>query len=138
MVYETKMLLNEKQTDKWIKWFIKNYKDYCEVLPDGRLWIPIIYSEDPEETEKEHKEKRMKEIKHLMWRKANSLYTHRGWRTETYAEVQFNALWLYNWPIFKSTKERKCLTKHSFQIKELMKRMIEKAKGILGLTNWKD
>ena len=60
------MLLTEKQTDQWIKWFIENYKDYCEVLPDGRLGIPVIYSEDPEKTEKEHADKWLAKIKELM------------------------------------------------------------------------
>jgi hypothetical protein len=48
----------------------------------------------------------LEEIKKLMWSNANKKYTHRGGRTETYAEVQFNSLWLYNWPIFKSNEEK--------------------------------
>lgn len=133
-----KMLMNERQTELRIRWFVEMYRDYCTVEEDWRLSIPIIYSEDPEKTEKEHREMWMKEIKHLMWRKANSLYTHRGWRTETYAEAQFNALRLYNWPIFKSITNKECSTKHYSPIKGLMKRMIKKAKGILGLMSWKE
>ena len=130
------MLLTEKQTDQWIKWFIENYKDYCEVLPDGRLGIPVIYSEDPEKTEKEHADKWLVKIKELMWKNWKRKYTHRGWLTETYAEAQFRSLWLYNGPIFKSITEKICNSqKRNFQIREYMKRMIKKVKEILGLTN---
>lgn len=82
------------------------YKDDCTVRLDGKLDIPIIYSENPDETERQHAEMRLNKIKELMWRNANKKYTHRGGRTETYAEAQFNSLWLYNGPIFKHINEK--------------------------------
>ena len=100
------MLLTDKQTAEWIDWFMATYKDDCTVRPDGRLDIPIIYSDNPEETEKQHAEMWLNKIKELMWRNANKKYTHRGGRTETYAEAQFNSLWLYNGPIFKHISEK--------------------------------
>ena len=100
------MLLTDKQAGEWARWFTEKYEPYCTRTPDGRLDIPIIYSDNPEQTEKEHADMWLEEIKKLMWRNANKKYTHRGWRTETYAEAQFNSLWLYNWPIFKSNKEK--------------------------------
>lgn len=104
------MLLTDRQTDEWVRWFIKKYEPHCTRTTDGRLSIPIIYSEDPEKTEKEHADMWLKEIKKLMWRNANKEYTHRGWRTETYAQCQFSALWLYNWPIFKHISEKEDAT----------------------------
>lgn len=100
------MLLTDKQTRERADWFIEKYEPYCTRTTDGRLDIPIIYSDNPEQTEKEHADMWLEEIKKLMWSDANKKYTHRGWRTETYAEAQFNSLWLYNWPIFKSNKEK--------------------------------
>lgn len=100
------MLLTDKQVDEWVGWFTEKYEPYCARTPDGRLDIPIIYSEDPEQTEKEHADMWLEEIKKLMWRNANKKYTHRGWRTETYAEAQFHSLWLYNGPIFKHISEK--------------------------------
>lgn len=100
------MLLTDKQVGEWIGWFTEKYEPYCTRTPDGRLDIPIIYSEDPEQTEREHADMWLEEIKKLMWRDANKEYTHRGWRTETYAKVQFNSLWLYNGPIFKHISEK--------------------------------
>lgn len=100
------MLLTEKQTDKRIEWFIKTYKDDCAVTPEGKLDIPIIYSEDPDKTEEEHAEMWRKKLRELMWRKYNNRYVHKGWREDTLWEAQFQALRLYNWPIFKSIKEK--------------------------------
>lgn len=108
------MLLTEKQTDKRIEWFIKTYKDDCAVTLDGKLDIPIIYSEDPDKTELEHAEMWRKELKKLMWRSYNQEYIHRGWRKDTLWEAQFQALRLYNWPIFKHITEKENATnKHS-------------------------
>ena len=100
------MLLTDKQAREWADWFTEKYEPYCTRTLDGRLDIPIIYSDNPEQTEKEHADMWLEEIKKLMWRNANKKYTHRGWRTETYAEAQFNSLWLYIGPIFKSNKEK--------------------------------
>ena len=124
--------------DEWIKWFIETYKPYCTTESDGRLSIPTIYSDNPRETELEHREMRRKRLKKLMWRKYNNWYVHRGWRETTLWEAQLQMLWLYNWPIFKSNKELKWnWHQHSFQIKGTMKRMIKRAKEMLGITNWK-
>lgn len=60
------MLLTDKQTAEWIDWFMATYKDDCTVRPDGRLDIPIIYSDNPEETEKQHAEMWLNKIKELM------------------------------------------------------------------------
>lgn len=60
------MILTEKQTDKRIKWFIKTYKDDCSVTLDGKLDIPIIYSEDPDKAELEHAKMWRKELKKIM------------------------------------------------------------------------
>jgi hypothetical protein len=77
-------------------------------------------------------------LKKLMWkRNYNMPYIHRGWRKDTLWEAQFQALWLYNWPIFKSNKDRYKwnLAKLYSQTKETMKHMIARLKEILGLTN---
>ena len=100
------MLLTDKQTEKWVEWFKETYGKYCEKDENWRLWIPTIYSDNPEETEKEHMEMWKNKIKELMWRNANKKYTHRGGRTESYADAQFNSLWLYNWPYFKHNDEK--------------------------------
>lgn len=100
------MLLTDRQVDRWIEWFTKNYEQYCARTPDGRLDIPVVYCDNPEEEEKKHAKLWLDEIKKLMWSNANKKYRHRGGRTETYAEAQFNSLWLYNWPIFKSNSEK--------------------------------
>lgn len=100
------MLLTDKQVDEYVKWFRKNYWEYCEIDDDGRLSIPIIYCDNPEEEEKKHRAIWLEEIKKLMWKNANKKYIHKGWREESYAEAQFNALWLYHWPYFKSNSER--------------------------------
>lgn len=61
-----KMLLTDKQLDEWVTWFIETYKPYCTTEPDGRLSIPTIYSDNPEETEREHADMWLEEIKKLM------------------------------------------------------------------------
>lgn len=131
------MLLTDKQVDEWVKWFIKTYKPYCTTEPDGRLSIPTIYSDNPWETELEHREMRRKRLKKLMWRNYNNWYVHRGWRETTLWEAQLEMLWLYNGPIFKSNKDKYKwnLTKLYSQTKETMKHMIVRLKEILGLTN---
>lgn len=132
------MLLTDKQLDEWVIWFIETYKPYCTTEPDGRLSVPIIYSDNPEETEREHMELRRERLKKVMWkRNYNIPYTHRGWRETTLWEAQLEMLWLYNWPIFKFNKDRYKwnLAKLYFQIKETMKHMIIRLKEILGLTN---
>ena len=60
------MLLTDEQTKKWIDWFMDMYKDDCTVRPDGRLDIPIIYSDNPEETEKQHHQMWLDKIRELM------------------------------------------------------------------------
>lgn len=100
------MLLTDKQTEKWVEWFKETYENYCEKDENWRLWIPTIYSDNPEETEKEHMEMWKNKIKELMWRNANKKYTHRWGRTESFADAQFNSLWLYCWPYFKHNDEK--------------------------------
>ena len=106
MITHKKMLMTEKQTDERLKWFTESYEQYCPKLEDGKLWIPTIYSDNPEETEEKHKQIWLEEIKNIMWKDANKKYTHRWGRTETYAEAQFNSLWLYIWPYFKHISEK--------------------------------
>jgi len=132
-----KMLLTDKQVSERVKWFIETNKPYCTTEPDGRLSIPIIYSDNPRETELEHREMRRKRLKKIMWRNYNSWYVHKGWRETTLWEAQLEMLWLYNGPIFKSNKDKYKwnLTKLYFQIKETMKHMIARLKEMLGLTN---
>ena len=105
------MLLTDKQVEEYIEWFKETYKDYAPIEENWRMGIPVIYSEDPEKTEQEHREMWLKEIRKLMWKNANKKYTHRGGITETYAEAQFNSLWLYNWPYFKHINEKENATK---------------------------
>lgn len=102
----SKMLLTDEQAKKFVDWFMEKYKDDCTTKPDGRKDIPIVYSENPKETEKQHAEMWLNKIRELMWKNADKKYTHRGGRTETYAEAQFSSLWLYCWPIFKHINEK--------------------------------
>ena len=60
------MLLTDKQAKEWIDWFMGMYKDDCTVRLDGKLDIPIIYSENPDETVKQHAEMWLNKIKELM------------------------------------------------------------------------
>ena len=125
------MLLTEKQTDEWVKWFIETYSKYCTKDEQWRLSIPVIYSTNPERTEKEHMELWRNQLKKIMWRNYNSEYIHKGWLKDTLWEAQLKALWLYNWPTFKSSIEWKCnLVKRLYQIRENMKRLIVHPKGI--------
>lgn len=105
------MLLTDKQAEKYVEWFKKTYKNDAPIEEDWRMGIPVIYSEDPEKTEQEHKEMWLKEIRKLMWKNADKKYTHRGGNTETYAEAQFNSLWLYHGPYFKHINEKENATK---------------------------
>lgn len=100
------MLLTDNQINKWIEWFMETYKDSCAVTPEWKMDIPIIYSEDPDKTEEEHAEMWRNELRKLMGESYDKGYVHRGWRKDTLWEAQFQALWLYNWPIFKSITEK--------------------------------
>lgn len=105
------MLLTDKQIEEYIKWFKENYWQYCPIEKDGRLWVPIIYCDDPEKEEERHKQIWLEEIKKLMGKNANKKYVHRGWIEETYAEAQANALFLYHGPYFKHINEKENATK---------------------------
>lgn len=99
------MLLTDRQLEKYIAWFKENYWQYCE-NENGRLWIPVIYCDNPREEEEKHRQIWLEEIKKLMWKNADKTYVHRWGREESYAEAQFNSLWLYHSPIFKSNEEK--------------------------------
>ena len=101
-----KMLLNDRQINEWINWFMEIYKNDCAVTSEWKMDIPIIYSEDPNKTEEEHIKMWRGKLKELMWKKYNQEYIHRGWRKDTLWEAQFNALRLFNGPIFKSITEK--------------------------------
>lgn len=100
------MLLTDKQLSSWMDWFIEKYEPHCCRTLDWRLDIPIIYSEDPNKTETEHAEMWRNKLRELMWKSYDKGYVHRGWRKDTLWEAQFQSLRLYNWPIFKSIKEK--------------------------------
>ena len=106
-----KMLLTDKQTDQYIEWFKENYWQYCPIDEEWRLWIPIIYCENPEEEEKKHKDIWLEEIRKLMWSNADKQYIHRWGRKDTYAWVQLESLWLYHGPTFKHISEKENATK---------------------------
>lgn len=96
--------MNDKKTMEFVQWHREMYGDTSK---ETWTWeIAVVYSENPEQTEKEHMELWKKKIGELMWRDWKKKYTHRGWRTETYADAQFSSLWLYCGPIFKNIKEK--------------------------------
>lgn len=110
------MILTDKQAREFVKWHRKMYGDTSK---ETWTWeIAVVYSDDPEKTEEEHKQMWMDKIKELLWKNANKKYTHRGWRTETYAEVQFNSLWLYCSPYFKSNKDRNAINSNTITWQE--------------------
>lgn len=98
------MLLTDKQAMEFVKRHRSLYWDTSKATWTWKL--AVVYSDDPVKTEKEHKKMWEEKIKELMWKNAKKKYKHRGWATETYAEVQLNSLWLYCSPIFKSNKEK--------------------------------
>lgn len=100
------MLLTDKQVEQWVEWFKETYKNDAPIEADGRMWIPIIYSDNPEQTEEEHKEMRKNKLRELMKKNYDKKYIHRGWREDTYWNAQFNSIWLYNGPIFKWLDEK--------------------------------
>lgn len=100
------MLLTDKQIEKWIERFEETYKNDASIEEDWRMGIPVIYSDNPEETEKEHMEMWKEELRKLMWEYYDAPYVHRWWRKDTLWNVQFWMLWLYNSPYFKSNEEK--------------------------------
>lgn len=100
------MLLTDKQLSERMDWFIEKYEPYCCLTPEWKLDIPIIYSENPDETEKEHAEIWKNKLRELMWEEAYAPYIHRWGREDTRLWAQFSALWLYNGPIFKHINEK--------------------------------
>ena len=100
------MLLTDKQTEQWIEWFTETYEEHCTRDADWRLSIPVIYSDNPEETEKEHMKLREEELRKLMKKDYDRWYTHRWGRKDTLWNAQLQALWLYNSPYFKNIKDK--------------------------------
>lgn len=101
------MLLTEEQSIKFVERFKENYSQYCPIDEDGKLWIAIIYCENPKAEEEIHRQMWLEEIKKIMWKDSNKKYTHKWWRTESFAEAQCAALRLYCGPTFKEVNKKK-------------------------------
>lgn len=82
------MMLNEKQSLKFVEWYKNLYGDTSK---ETWTWeIPRLH----ESLQKEHIEMRRDFIKELLWpRNCKKIYTHRGWRKETWLMLTFNSLY---------------------------------------------
>jgi len=83
--------------EEFIQWYMQRYWTLCKKRDDGKLDLPIIYSDNPKETEEKHYEERKKYLTMLIWprrsKRVGSVYVL-GW------------LWLDYSPIFKSNEEK--------------------------------
>lgn len=93
--------------EEFMQWYIQKYWTLCKKRDDGKLDLPIIYSDNPKETEEKHYEERKKYLIMLIWpRRSKRIYKDRWDYKQTWLDYVLGWLWLGYWPIFKSNKEK--------------------------------
>ena len=97
----------EKMGEEFREWYMKKYRKFCELKDDWKLTLPVIYSDNPGETEKEHYEEWWRYLTKLLWpRRSKRIYKDRGTYKQTWLDHTLWWLWLGYAPIFKSNKEK--------------------------------
>ena len=93
--------------EEFIQWYMQKYWTLCEKRDDGKLDLPIIYSDNPKETQEKHYEERKKYLIMLIWpRRSKRIYKDRWSYKQTRLDYVLSWLWLGYSPIFKSNKEK--------------------------------
>ena len=84
---------------------MQKYWALCKKRDDGKLDLPIIYSDNPKETEEKHYEERKKYLIMLIWpRRSKRVYKDRWGYKQTWLDYVLGWLWLDYSPVFKSNK----------------------------------
>lgn len=93
--------------EEFMEWYMQKYGDLCKKRKDWKLDLPVIYSDNPKETEEEHYEQRKKYLIMLIGpRRSKRIYKERWNYKQTWLDYVLSWLRLGYSPVFKSNSKK--------------------------------
>lgn len=106
MMMLMKMELPYKESKAFIDWYMETYAPLT-MGDDWKYELPIIYSDNPEETSEQHHAMWAEVLTKILWpRKSKRIYKDRWNYKQTWLDYVLGWLWLGYWPTFKSNSEK--------------------------------